>query len=253
MHLVRNLKRFWFITTWNFLIPSPSVSHSSSRLLVLRSAPAKHTRSTKAFIPVLSVSLAPLSRLKSGWISKNILTGVLSNVIKTFICNETFQCLKECSGVTCSANNRSNFIIIFCHLRGVCVDLFTLHYFVLYVRKKKIVSNLHIIAAVSSDVDFCTLPITFSRFHEISIAFRPVINAFTITYIIKQFHCNDTVGILSITCVKANHNSRHQLTPHTYRRPVSLRCKNAKYSQTNAIRIMNPTPQALRSNITSYA
>jgi len=66
MHLIRMWSDFD-----SSLHETPSVSHYSSRLLVLlRNAPAKHRRSTKAFIPVLSVNLASLSRLNLGRILK---------------------------------------------------------------------------------------------------------------------------------------------------------------------------------------
>jgi len=32
MHLTRNLKRLWFITTRNFSVPTPSEPHCCSRL-----------------------------------------------------------------------------------------------------------------------------------------------------------------------------------------------------------------------------
>jgi hypothetical protein len=82
--------------------------------------------------------LVSLSRLKSGWISKYILTGVLSNVIKTFICNETLLCFKGCNGFTCSANNPGNFYRNILPSSSRVCRTFTLHHFVLYVPTKKL-------------------------------------------------------------------------------------------------------------------
>jgi len=80
---------------------------------------------------------------------------------------------------------------------------------------KIIVSSVHVhfIAAViiRRSVSI-TLPVTISRYHIISIAFSPVINAVIITYIIIQYYCTNTLGILRISGLKAIHNDSQKLT-----------------------------------------
>jgi hypothetical protein len=90
MYMIRNLKHLWFITKQNLSIPSTSVPHNSSRLcLLLWSNPAKHRKWTKAFISILSVSLASLSELYLGslirmywFVCWTLLAKILSVVIQ---------------------------------------------------------------------------------------------------------------------------------------------------------------------------
>ena len=56
-----------------------------------------------------------------------------------------------------------------------------------------------------------TLRVTFCRLHIIFIAFRPAINAIIITYIITQYQCTNTLGILCITAVQAIHACSQKL------------------------------------------
>jgi len=69
MHVIRNFKRLWFITKWNFTVPSLSVPYNSSWLCLLPwSTAGRHTRPMKTFISVLVYSLVSHLRLKLGWV-----------------------------------------------------------------------------------------------------------------------------------------------------------------------------------------
>ena len=57
------------------------------------------------------------------------------------------------------------------------------------------------ISAIRRRSVFSTALISFCQFHIISTAFRPVIKA-VITYVIRQYHCTDTLGIPCNRCVK---------------------------------------------------
>ena len=104
------------------------------------------------------------------------------------------------------------FVRILCHLRRMCVQRFTLSHFVLSFPVTTTVSSVHFSATILIRLSvFCTFSLTFSRFHIISISFRPVINAVIITDIIRQYHCTNTLGILCITSVPATHYGRHTL------------------------------------------
>jgi len=105
------------------------------------------------------------------------------------------------------------FVRIYCYLRRMCVQRFTLSHFVLSFPMTTTVSSVHFSATIIIRLTvFCTLRVTFSRFQIISISIRPVINAVIITnVIIRQYHCTNTLGILCITSVPATHNSRHTL------------------------------------------
>ena len=75
------------------------------------------------------------------------------------------------------------------------------------------VYRVHFISAIIIQHSIsCTLQVT-SGVHIISIRFCRVINTVIITYIIRQYHCMNTLGILCITSVYAIHNSRQKLTP----------------------------------------
>ena len=98
----------------------------------------------------------------------------------------------------------------------MCVGLFTLPQLVLSFLMKTVTSSVHVhfsAAAIIRRYVSSTLQVTFSRFHIISIAFLPVINAVIIAHIIRQYHCTNTLGIiLRISGVKAIHNGRQKLT-----------------------------------------
>jgi len=83
-------------------------------------------------------------------------------------------------------SNISSVMRLFCHLRRMCVLLFTLPHFVLSFPMNTIVTSAHCSAAtIVRPSVFCTLRVTFSRFHVIFLGFLRVINAVTITYVIK--------------------------------------------------------------------
>jgi len=125
----------------------------------------------------------------------------------------------------------------------MCLVLFALSHFALSVPMKIIISGVHFTAAkvIRRSVS-CTLRVTLSHFHIIFIGFHPVINAIIITYVIKQYHCTNTFGILCITSVQAIHNCRS--APVTQRSRCISQKRIVKYSQTNAFRNMKPTPRA---------
>jgi hypothetical protein len=68
----------------------------------------------------------------------------------------------------------------------MCVELFTLPQFVLSYPVQTIVKSAHFSATIIiRRILFRTLQVTFCRFPTISIVCRPVINAISITYVIK--------------------------------------------------------------------
>jgi hypothetical protein len=119
-----------------------------------------------------------------------------------------------------------NLFRIFCHLRQMCVESFTLPHFVLSFPMNTIVNSAHFSAAIIiRRTLFRTLQVTY-RFPRISIACRPVVSAVTITYIIKC-HCTNSLGILCISAVQAIHNGRQKpktaLLPAPY--PSDTNCQ----------------------------
>jgi hypothetical protein len=71
---------------------------------------------------------------------------------------------------------------LFCHLRQMCVKLFTLPHFVLSFPTKAFVSSVHFSPAmIIRPSVFCTLRVTLSRFNVIFLGFLRVINVVTIT------------------------------------------------------------------------
>jgi len=183
VHLIRNLKCLQFSTTLNFSSPSPSVPHNSSRLyLLLRSAPANHRWQMKAIISVLASHV----RLKLA--CKRIYRSVCWTTLSSF--SPVMRQLRASVGVVAFLAwpvTPGNFVRIFCHLRRMCVQRFTLSHFALSFPVTTTVSSIHFSATEIIRLRvFCTLRVTFSRFLIISIAFPPVINGVIITDIIRK-------------------------------------------------------------------
>jgi len=130
-------------------------------------------------------------------------------------CNGPFHVSNDVLTFCVWAITPSNFVRIFCHLLRMCVGRFILPHFMFFPLKRVVCSvHVHFSAAVIIRRSvFSTLRVTFSRFHIISIAFRPVINAVIITYIIRQYNCTNTLRIQCISGVRAIHNGRQKLTP----------------------------------------
>jgi hypothetical protein len=107
----------------------------------------------------------------------------------------------------------ANLFRIFCHLRRMCLESFTLTNFVSsYPMKTNIRSVRFSAAMIITRSVFCTVRVNFSRLHVIFLGFLRVINPVTITSIIKQYHRTKTLSIVCITSVQVNHNGRLKLT-----------------------------------------
>ena len=122
-----------------------------------------------------------------------------AQTVLTFRITYVVPCFEARSGVPF-------FFRIFSHLRQICVGHFTLPHFAFSVPMKKIVNNFS--ATITM---FRTLLVSSCRFHRISIACRPVINAITIIYIIRQYQCTNMLSILCISSVQAIHSGRQKL------------------------------------------
>ena len=139
---------------------------------------------------------------------------------------------------------------------ATCVEyvhnLFTIPHFVLSFPMKTTVSSVHFIAAIIIRRSvFCT--ITFSLFHIISIAFRPVINVVTIISsdnIIARI-CSASSALLRYKrSVKAVRN--YDRTSNTDRRDVSLRYRLPNTTKQIRSGTRNPPHRLLRSNTGGY-
>jgi len=103
----------------------------------------------------------------------------------------------------------------------MCVEPFTLPQFVLSFPINTTVNSTHLSAAIFNRRSlFRTRLVTLCRAPRISIACRPVINAISITYIIK-YHCTITLVILCISAVQAIHNGRQKLKTALLTRTVA--------------------------------
>jgi hypothetical protein len=105
-----------------------------------------------------------------------------------------------------------NLFIIFCHPRQKCAERFSF-YLALFLSfpMNTIVSSANFSAVVIIRRILRLSPlVTFCLFTRISIAYRPVIKAIKITYIISQYHSKNMLDILSITSVQAIHNVRQK-------------------------------------------
>jgi len=138
-------------------------------------------------------------------------------------------------------------LINFLRIFAICVELCTTFYFTHFVLSsplKTAVSMVHFIAAITIRPSvFCTGRVTFCHLHIIFIEFRPVINA--ITYIVRQYHFTNTLGIPCISSVQATHNGRCYALSLRYKLPSS-----AKRMRSGA---RNPIHKLLRSNLGSYS
>ena len=139
MHVIRNLKRLWFITKQNFAMPSLSVPHNSFRLfLLVQSSPAEHRKLMKAFILIVSVSLASLLQLKLEWIIRICQFECWTNLSEISSVMRQFHALKGIVAFLAWPITPGNFVRMFCHLPRICVELFTLPCFALFFHWKQL-------------------------------------------------------------------------------------------------------------------
>jgi hypothetical protein len=138
MHVIRNLKHLWFITKQNFSMPSLSVPHTSFRLfLLVQSSPAEHRKLMKAFISIVSVSLASLLQLKLEWIIRIYQFECWTKIEISSVMRQ-FHALKGIVAFFAWPITPGKFIRMFCHLPRICVELFTLPCFVLFFHWKQL-------------------------------------------------------------------------------------------------------------------
>ena len=180
----------------------------------------------------------------------------LKNFIEICICNEIFPCLEGCSGLHCLSNNPRQFCQnILPSDSHVCRTFYlSPPHCVLSLPMQTTVRSVHFVAAITT-ITFSTLPVTFSPFHIISIAYRPVISAVIIPHIIGQCHrtiLSASSALLqykrSTTAARIKHH-----TCNTDRRAVSLTYK----LPNTATRIRSGTRslfhRLLSSNVSSYS
>ena len=136
-------------------------------------------------------------------LDNNILICILKNVISNFISNGQFHIWTGVVAFLDSSISPGSFVRIFYHLHQMCVELFTLPHFILSFPMKTTVSSIHLIAAIiiqqsTALSDSPSLGSTYPPKH------CSAINAIIIitTYIIRQFHCTNSLGIFSISWVK---------------------------------------------------
>ena len=137
----------------------------------------------------------------------------------------------------------------------MCVELFTLPHFILSFPMKTTVSSIHLIAAIiiqqsTALSDSPSLGSTYPPKH------CSAINAIIIitTYIIRQFHCTNSLGIFSISWVKVINSCQK---PTLLKYHGCLRCiskiwlpNTAKWMRS---RTRNPPIRLITNNTGSYS